>query len=152
MSAQQNFWLERDLSSQATLNKKIAISKTATGSNSSSGGGDCWLFHENNAYYITDLQTKLLAIINQRHIHKVRFLTTGTAQKRLNNNPVAGKKPATSFSKLARINLKIYSYSSMSSFLNQTPSSTRNSLVKNRPLTATSTASGSNSSNRHVRY
>jgi hypothetical protein len=137
MSAHQNFWLERDLASQATLNKKIAVSNK-----SAAYGADCWLFHDNNAYYITDMHTKLLAIINQRHIHKVRFLTSNNAQA-AKSSATADKKPTQTAPKLARINLKMYSYSSMSNFLNQTPA-TRNSLVKNRPLGTTS------ASNRQV--
>jgi hypothetical protein len=127
-------WIEKELANQPTLNKKLFVnnnSSSKTHVSTCNGVGECWLYQENGSYYVTDMHTKLLAIVNQHQIKKLQQQKPSQPlTKSCTNIPtacMAEKKtiqlhsPKTLASgnynhkHPVRISLRAYSYSSMMS-------------------------------------
>lgn len=97
-------WLEKDLLAQPGLNKKVKRLDKSTANNIA------WLYWENRSFYITDMETKLVAVLDSCLSNKVQSLLRQANQQQTVRSSQTIKKP------LVRVKLKSYTYSSMVNF------------------------------------
>ena len=93
-------WLEEDLINQTSLNK---IKK-----NNNTSLYVCWLYSENGQYYVTDLNVKLIAKINQKKLYKLKNF--------VNSKNISINTTSKTGIKFVKVFLKQYLYSSMVNF------------------------------------